>query len=77
MSMMHHYYKETNVSNWICTKYYPGEYRTPIAILLNDTTFRINNVAYDSGVYILSAPTIIYELNEIIPDADITVTKLG
>ena len=76
MSMMHHYDKETTVSNWICTKYYPGYSRAPIAILLSDTTFRINNVAYNSGVYILSAPNKIYGPNEIIPDADITVTKL-
>ena len=77
ISMMHHYDKETTVSNWICTKYYPGYYITPIAILLNDMTFRINSVAYGPGVYILSAPNKIYELNEIIPDSDITVTKIG
>ena len=77
ISMMHHYDKETNVSNWICTKYSPGSFRSPIAILLNDATFHVNNVAYNSGVYILSAPNKIYELNEIIPDSDITVTKLG
>ena len=77
MSMMHHYDKETNVSNWICTKYTSGYYRSPIAILLNDATFYVNNVAYNPGVYILSAPNKIYELNEIIPDSDITVTKIG
>ena len=76
--MMHHYDSSTKTSNWICTVYNGTYSYKPIAILINASkSMYINDNKIYAGVYILSAPNKIYELNEIIPNADITVTKLG
>lgn len=78
VGMRHKYDTSTGTKNWVNTIHHPTAefYCSPKAILLLSGTRDICGKYYDPGVYILSAPKALRELNAIIPDSEITVTKL-
>lgn len=77
--MMNYYDPNTRKHNFICTKHYSTVQISPVAILCAGDVFVFctGGHVYNAGIYALIAKSKNYALNEIIPESDITVTKLA